>query len=118
MADTSILLRWVLIVFMAFFIAIILDSPDKNVRLVAVVFLIVFAQIREHSLINDACKNSGSGSSSKKEQKSQPPLEPRPRVKSVFDENNTPDINSMREFANSYRKSRSSISNFSSDNSY
>ena len=39
---------------MAFFLAIMLDNPDRNVRLVAAIFLVVFAQIREISLINDA----------------------------------------------------------------
>lgn len=54
MADTGVLLRWVLIIFMAFFLAIMLESQDRNARLAAAVFLIVFAQIREISLVNDA----------------------------------------------------------------
>ncbi|MFH0927805.1 MAG: hypothetical protein V1822_04470 [Candidatus Micrarchaeota archaeon] len=54
MVDNNVILRWILVVFMALFLAIMLDNPDRNARLVAGVFLIVFAQIREISLINDA----------------------------------------------------------------
>jgi len=117
MADTSILLRWVLIIFMAFFIAVILDSPDRNVRLVAVIFLIIFAQIREHSLINDAISGAQNSSGDKKKSEEKEIPAKKMQIKSVFDQNSTPDIKSMREFANSYRKSRSSVSNFSSDGS-
>ncbi|MFA5108037.1 MAG: hypothetical protein WC492_00685 [Candidatus Micrarchaeia archaeon] len=50
----SVLLRWVLLLAMALCLAVLLDNQDKNMRMVAVVFLVVLAQIREVSLIEDA----------------------------------------------------------------
>jgi len=44
---------------MALFLAIMLENPDRNARLVAAVFLIIFAQVREISLVNDATGGLG-----------------------------------------------------------
>lgn len=54
MVGSGTILRWILVIFMAFFLAIMLDNQDKVVRMVAALFLIVLAQIREISIVNDA----------------------------------------------------------------
>ncbi|PIT84733.1 hypothetical protein COU37_01565 [Candidatus Micrarchaeota archaeon CG10_big_fil_rev_8_21_14_0_10_45_29] len=51
---TSLPLRWVLLFFMAFCLAVLLDNQDRVIRMVAALVLIVLAQIREISLVNDA----------------------------------------------------------------
>jgi len=50
---SSIPIRWILLLFMAFCLVVLLDNQDRVIRMVAAVFLIVFAQIREICLVND-----------------------------------------------------------------
>lgn len=104
MVDSNVLLRWILVIFMAFFLAIMLDNPDRNVRLVAALFLIVFAQIREISLVNDA------GGPIEKKQKSQT-QNPKPVVKKREFKSqdrglNSSEKNTMRSYVQKWQKSR------------
>ena len=105
MVDSSILLRWILVIFMAFFLAIMLDNPDRNVRLVAALFLVVFAQIREISLVNDA--SAGAGKSKKPRAKK---AVAKASVKRVFsrpsDELNSSEKDTLRGFVQAWQKNR------------
>ena len=104
MVDTGILLRWILVIFMAFFLAVMLDNPDRNVRLVAALFLVVFAQIREISLVNDA------GGEIKKKKAKPKKAEVKPVSKRVFsrpsDDLNSAEKDSMRSYVQAWQKNR------------
>lgn len=48
---TSVSIRWGLVIFMAFFLAVMLESQERTTRMIAAVFLLILSQIRETLLV-------------------------------------------------------------------
>jgi hypothetical protein len=48
---TTVSVRWGLIIFMAFFLAVMLESQSRDTRMIAALFLLALSQIRETVLV-------------------------------------------------------------------